>query len=326
MTLVLYVTFYYSLLILLLLGCVVIYYYMSQRTTNSNWGIARFKPLLILLGACLLLFIIGMIGTWIWADKPNEFGDSAGVVNALFSALAFAGVIYAIILQKEELEDQRQVMIDQREEMEQQSSTMSRQRFEMTLFQMLNLQQELIGALKHQYVAVVNHNTSEERHDRVITGREVFQYMYVKKKICLSDNQNDITNYKGMTEVLEKYGQAGYNMSDIPPIFDHYFRHLYRIIKYIDESQDVPKWEAKYKYIGIVRGQLSRYELIWIYYNSLFYPKMKELVEKYALLKNIRDDYLADGFDLGSKWYKKSAFNSDTAREIALQQENCVDN
>lgn len=158
---------------------------MDQRTTNRERATTGFKSLILLIVICIFLFIIGMIGTWIWTDKPNEFGDSAGVVNALFSALAFAGVIYAIILQKEELEDQRQVMIDQREEMEQQNSTMIRQRFEATLFQMLNLQQELIGALKHQYSTSVKSAASKEkRHvDRIITGREVFQYMYEKRRL-----------------------------------------------------------------------------------------------------------------------------------------------
>lgn len=319
MKLLFYVGFYYTLLILLLLGCIILYYYMSQRTTNRERGTVGFKPLIYLLSGCVFLFILGMVGTWACSDNPNEFGDSAGVVNALFSALAFAGVIYAIILQKEELEDQRQVMIDQRKEMEQQNSTMIRQRFEMTLFQMLNLQQELIGALKHQYQAQVRLKNGLLQHNqRIITGREVFQYMYVKKKIRLPDNNE---TYKGLKEVLEKYGLKGYYKSDISPMFDHYFRHLYRIIKYIDESQDIPEWEAKYKYIGIVRGQLSRYELIWIYYNSLFYPKMKELVEKYALLKNIRDDYLAKGSDSLQKRYKNIAFDADKAREAAMQSE-----
>ena len=44
-------------------------------------------------------------------DKPNgagEFGDMFGGVNALFSGLAFAGVIYAILLQRRELQLQRE--------------------------------------------------------------------------------------------------------------------------------------------------------------------------------------------------------------------------
>ena len=98
LTLILYVCFYYSLLILLLLGCIILYYYKSQRTTNRERGTVVFKPLIYLQSGCVFLFILGMVGTWACSDKPNEFGDSAGVVNALFSALAFAGVIYAIIL------------------------------------------------------------------------------------------------------------------------------------------------------------------------------------------------------------------------------------
>ena len=286
MTLILYIAFYHFLLILLLLCCIIIYYYMDQRTTNRERATTGFKSLILLIVICIFLF------------------------NALFSALAFAGVIYAIILQKEELEDQRQVMIDQREEMEQQNSTMIRQRFEATLFQMLNLQQELIGALKHQYSTSVKSAASKEkRHvDRIITGREVFQYMYEKKKIDFPDDPEDHYTYKGVKEVLEKYGEAGYEKSDIPPIFDHYFRHLYRILKYIDQSQDLDGWAAKYKYIGIVRGQLSRYELVWLYFNSLFYPKMKGLIEKYAVLKNLRPEYLAQDFDLGKKVVRKDSF------------------
>ena len=38
----------------------------------------------------------------------GQFGDSFGAINALFAGLAFAGVIFAIILQKKELELQRQ--------------------------------------------------------------------------------------------------------------------------------------------------------------------------------------------------------------------------
>lgn len=57
---------------------------MDQRTTNRERATTGFKSLILLIVICIFLFIIGMIGTWIWTDKPNEFGDSAGVVNALF--------------------------------------------------------------------------------------------------------------------------------------------------------------------------------------------------------------------------------------------------
>ena len=45
------------------------------------------------------LFLLEWFPWWI-TEERGEFGDSFGVVNALFSGLAFAGVIWAIILQK----------------------------------------------------------------------------------------------------------------------------------------------------------------------------------------------------------------------------------
>ena len=50
-------------------------------------------------------------------DSANEIGDSAGAINGLFSALAFAGVIFAIILQKKELSLQRNELEQNRKEL-----------------------------------------------------------------------------------------------------------------------------------------------------------------------------------------------------------------
>ena len=36
------------------------------------------------------------------SEKQGQFGDQFGAVNALFSGLAFAGLIFTIILQKKE--------------------------------------------------------------------------------------------------------------------------------------------------------------------------------------------------------------------------------
>lgn len=54
----------------------------------------------IVFGLAPIYFING------WQDR-GSFGDMFGAVNALFSGVALLGVIYAIFLQKEELELQR---------------------------------------------------------------------------------------------------------------------------------------------------------------------------------------------------------------------------
>lgn len=92
-------------------------------------------------------------------------------------------------------------------------------------------------------------------------------------------------------------GLEAYDQSELPTVFDHYFRHLYRIVKYIDDPQHkFFKKKERYNYAANLRGTLSKYELVWLYYNCLAGPgkqKFKPLVEKYALLKNIRVELLS---------------------------------
>jgi len=61
-----------------------------------------------------IIFIIVFIGYFLFVflvypnmEKRGQFGDMFGALNTLFSGAAFLGVIYAILLQKEELGLQR---------------------------------------------------------------------------------------------------------------------------------------------------------------------------------------------------------------------------
>ncbi len=59
--------------------------------------------------------------------ERGQFGDQFGAINALFSGLAFAGVIVAILLQGEELKLQRQELADTRAELKRQADAAERQ-------------------------------------------------------------------------------------------------------------------------------------------------------------------------------------------------------
>jgi hypothetical protein len=84
-----------------------------------------------------------------WTHR-GQFGDMFGVVNALFSGLAFAGLIVTIIMQRDELSLQRQElsltrkeMEDTRKEFEQQNDTLKKQRFENTYFNLVTLHHKI---------------------------------------------------------------------------------------------------------------------------------------------------------------------------------------
>jgi flagellar biosynthesis component FlhA len=67
--------------------------------------------------ASALLIIYGLDS---WSDR-GTFGDLFGAVNGLFSGLAFAGLIYTIVLQKKDLEMQRNEIQLNRDELKKSS-------------------------------------------------------------------------------------------------------------------------------------------------------------------------------------------------------------
>lgn len=86
-------------------------------------GIVKF----MLLGAGIILFVqivFGLVLHWAYPDWQDTgvIGDTFGALNPLFSGLAFVGVIFAIILQKKELELQRKELELTREELKRSAS------------------------------------------------------------------------------------------------------------------------------------------------------------------------------------------------------------
>lgn len=247
-----------------------------------------YKGLFATLLLCVVAFVAGYAATWLFAS-PNEAGDTAGLINGFFSALAFAGVIYAIFLQRHELELQRKELADTRAEFQTQNETLKRQRFENTFFNMLQLQQQITDNISFSYNYFNN--------DTTIQGRQVFYKAFEQADHKSSSGWN----YTGMKLMLENEGFKEYEENMSPTYFDHYFRHLYRIFKFIADSPLISDEKDKYEYACMVRGQLSRYELIWLYYNALSSfgrEKFKPLIERFALLKNLRQDMLAQNVEL----------------------------
>lgn len=224
------------------------------------------------------------------------FGDSWGGVNAIISAFAFAGVIVTLFLQNRDLNLQRKEMARQREEFEKENETLKYQRFENTFYNMLNLQQQIVDGLRYDYydnerttVHVKGGFTTDRKLiKREVVGRDVFRYLF--SDVLLVEYNSSFYGYK---QYLQFCGIVKYDGTLIPTYFDHYFRHLYKIVQFVD-SQEFSFGE-KYRYLSFLRGTLSRYELVWLYYNALhpdFY-KFKRLIEKYSLLKALRSDLLS---------------------------------
>lgn len=304
----------YRNFLLLLKSWTKIYYFMSKKNKNEendNTGWIIFIAIIV----CLLLWIGGMLLSHWYAgkyfivsenDNPQAlFGDSFGAVNALISAFAFAGVIVAIFIQRNELRLQRKDLGLQRQEFSTQNETLKLQRFENTFFNMLSLQQQIVNDLsftdidKEQVVEdapdpSLGKIVKEVIVDKAVKGRELFYYSFVERLHYFRSSDGSNIKVKGMKSYLQYGGLSSYDDSYTPTYFDHYFRHLYTIIKFVD-NVDFLSFDEKYKYTSMVRATLSRYELIWLFYNgisSVGKQKFKHLIEEYSLLKNIREDLL----------------------------------
>jgi hypothetical protein len=82
------------------------------------------------------------------------------------------------------------------------------------------------------------------------------------------------------------------------PIIGHYYRNLYRIIKLIQTTtfrhdNETEDEEEKRKYRGILRAQLSSFELLMIFYNVV-YSEKGEKFKELLIDSNFFDDHLID--------------------------------
>jgi len=94
----------------------------------------------------------------------------------------------------------------------------------------------------------------------------------------------------------------------------HYYRHIFQTVKFIDKEKYLTENE-KYDYIKILRGQLSNYEQLVFFLNILSeigrtwelmkkhktdkeIKKVKQLITKYNLIKNIPMQYVVGAINL----------------------------
>ncbi len=137
-------------------------------------------------------------------DGPGTFGDTFGIVNALFSALAFALLIYTSLMQREELELQRKELELTRKEIEKSAEAQT------TLVNLTREQLELEKAIRRNEVRpelTLESNRWATRFDNSshqVIKIEVRYYKLTLTKIELVGqreiykmNEEESSNYRG---------------------------------------------------------------------------------------------------------------------------------
>jgi len=242
---------------------------MKRRAQRDDW-IVR-----IMAGCVCLAFLCIVLGGVAWVVAQIALKKSGGDLNSLanYGTLlqgttgclwALAGVLIvfvAFLFQAIQLGEQRRQFALQ-------SDSISRQNFENTFFQLLNLHHKLV----------------ENMIERDITGRDCFQqwYSYLKQAFEQSAAGEKAAAIESAVNCYDKL------YSEHQEDLGHYFRNLYHVIKFVDDSREIKETEKR-RYISLARAQLSSYEQALLFYNCI-HPVSEEfwrLIERYALFHDL---------------------------------------
>ncbi|MEK3905022.1 putative phage abortive infection protein [Paenibacillus sp. FSL R7-0179] len=241
----------------------------------------KFFRLLISIG--IVWFLSGLI---FLLPFGGEYGDKFGVINTLFSGLAFGGIIYTIYqqraefgLQREELKLQREEVAKTNLELEAQVRSINVQRFENTFFHLISLHNEITKSIPD---------------NQKYTGRGMFIPFHIEltsiRKVSQRDNStlNELELIKGTCDTFfKRYEQS----------LGHYYRNLYNLFRMVDRNEWIEDLNSKKEYTRIIRSQLSAYEYVFLFYNCFQKKgyKFKAYADKYELFDNMNEELLLDG-------------------------------
>lgn len=275
------------------------------------------------------------LGYWWWIssrycsfETRGQFGDMFGAINALFTGLAFAGLIVTIILQTQELGLQRDELKATRVEFKEQNKTLTLQRFENTFFSLISLHHQIVDSIDYTYSRdkemtfnprdfigqFTGETITREKETITLKGRDVFKFLYEEKNL-----KSDLMKVDNPRFICDTYLP---HFRNIQTDFKHYFRNLYRIIKLVDGTDfmagqklsEKEIHEIKYKYTSIIRAQLSPFEIIWLFYNTLARVqnenpdrKFYDLIVRYTLFKGFPTKELA--LEAHKNYFDQNAFS-----------------
>jgi hypothetical protein len=200
-------------------------------------------------------------------ERAGQFGDAFGSLNALVAATAAAGALLT-------LREQRRAGLAH-------DNFVRKQSFENTFFQMINSLQDKTARIMH--LEQFTYGGVENIQRVSYSGSAAFKFFldsYVRP------NLNPRPDAAGMKSIYEHlYDEEETNLG-------HYFRMVYHVLFYINSAKSYLSAEERYRYVRIVRSQLSHSELLIILMNCRYgkgREKFLHLATHYDLFQNLRE-------------------------------------
>lgn len=254
------------LAVLLLVG-----YVLFARAGRLGDKLASYLRVAVVFG-----FLLGVYGSYLilllWnipfsgipdAIREGVFGDSLGTLNALFSGLAFSGVLLTMLFQRKDLSETR--------------SQIASQQAESQFYNLLSHQQEVVRNFDLQN-KITNEVVSRGR-DCFRSWSESLHQIHKKFSVSFGNADAHITPY----EFVYEMGRADLSL---------YFRSLYSVFRFVEKTE----YKGDAQFGVVLRSLLSDYELVILFYNSLSSRgvKFKRFIYDHALFDNLDPDLLLE--------------------------------
>lgn len=247
----------------------------------------------------------------------GQTGDAFGSINALLTALAGAFVLWAALLQREQLKQAKGV-----EEAEKTSRQL--QEFEALFFRMLDLTRELVERIDTPGYRVIypveaaGGATEQDRPGKKGAAALDFCATRVDRywEPAKPTNQTEL-----LRRLVHRYEDRVYMQA--PSSFGPYFRLLYQTFKHIAEAKILSVGQRT-RYANIARGQISEGAVLLLALNGLgvYGYKFIEHIEEFGLLEHLHPAYKKEYEAALLVGYHRRAFCGSGERsksEMAMQ-------
>ena len=234
--------------------------------------------------------------------QRGQFGDMFGVVNSLFSGLAFGGIIYTILLQREELKAQREELRLTKQEFITQNETLRLQRFENTFFNLLNVHNKIVDSLKYTY-----HTPSGECIDS--EGRAIFNDVILSlsqtTELMGNAKKYSMVDFNKQSQIYKNILNRDNSLSGLT----YYFQSLVSILEFVSNTSLLSEKEDLFKdkenrefYFQLLSSSQSITENSIIFYHIAFgwqvsqfndyLSRLRVIEKKFSIYENSNVSFL----------------------------------
>lgn len=252
----------------------------------------------------------------------GQLGDIYGGINALFSGLAFAALIYTVYLQRKELSFQRQELAETREvfekqekQMQGQNQALRKQIFESRFFQWVNLHLGLVGAMETHAVKGRSVLTYARDFTRGNIENAIIKIHRLEPFTDRQALESTVRRLAGDDFKLDKDQHKAVLLQAFAPVYlehrnqlVHYFENLHALFAFLINSG--LSLSDRNFYANVLKAQLSVAELFLLFIYGLTDQgiKFNGIIQQFGLLSNMDDtDFFAPEH---RDYYPVSAYSS----------------